>query len=304
LHFIWRQSYFGEWLPNTAKIKAGFTFLRAERGLKYLASLALAVPALALIPLAALPSIGRMRNGPGFGLGALAFVALGLIYSTYVGGDFMAMGRLVVPTLPFFILVMAATGETLGKRHLVLMRVTTFVVLGLLGCFGLLQVNPEWRQAMHFRWNQNLARTELEQWSFMKNEVKESSLLGRALSRYTAPGERLIRGNIGAVGYYSELVILDVNGLVITEVAEAENTVEFASPGHDRRVEASFFRDWQPDYQYATIMPASLSPRVGFTDQWKALLNRGKFALERQPLRAADGFESGTELRLLRDLRE
>lgn len=303
LHFAWRYSYFGEWLPNTAKIKAGFTMLRAQRGVNYLLSLLLAVPALALIPLLALPFMGRMRRGAGFGLGALAFVALGLTYCVYVGGDFMAMGRLVVPTLPFFVLILAATGQSIGKRSLVLMPVTALVGLGLLGCFGKLPVPSSWYQAAHFRWNQDLAHTELEQWNFMGNEVKDNRRLGRALALHTLPGEKLVRGNIGAIGYYSDIVLLDVNGLVIPEVASSSTPVERASPGHDRRVGAAFFRDWQPDYQYATILPASLDPHFGFTPRWKALLRRGKLVLERRALRPEDGFELGTELRLLRDVR-
>ena len=28
-HFLWRYSYYGEWMPNTAKVKAGFSGLPA-----------------------------------------------------------------------------------------------------------------------------------------------------------------------------------------------------------------------------------------------------------------------------------
>ena len=42
--FLWRKSYFGQWVPNTASIKAGFSEVRLERGWKYLVSYALAAP--------------------------------------------------------------------------------------------------------------------------------------------------------------------------------------------------------------------------------------------------------------------
>ena len=46
-HFLWRHGYYGEWLPNTARVKTGLSGARLERGANYLASLVLAMPALA-----------------------------------------------------------------------------------------------------------------------------------------------------------------------------------------------------------------------------------------------------------------
>ena len=303
LHFAWRNGYFGEWMPNTAKVKAGFSLIRGERGLKYIGSLALAVPALLLIPMVALPRLGLMRDRAAFGLGALAFLVLASSYTVFTGGDFMAMGRFLVPALPFLILVFAAVIETFRARGVVLFATIGLVATGLLGCFDLLNFSSGMRQALHFRWNSDQSVSEIEQWEFMRNEVVKNSRLGRALALHTEPGERLIRGNVGAVGFFSELYLLDVNGLVIPEVAAASKPVERASPGHDRKVDASFFRKWKPDYQFAVILPSMMGSGIGMTDRWNMLIQRGKLKLERIPLRAADGFEPGTELRLLRDLR-
>jgi arabinofuranosyltransferase len=303
VHFFWRHDYFGEWMPNTAKIKAGFSMIRGERGLKYIGSLALAAPAIALIPLLALPLLKSIRERAAYGIGALAFFALAAIYTVFTGGDFMAMGRFLVPALPFLIVLLAAIIEQFSKRGLVLLATTGLVATGLLGCFDLLNFSPGVRQALHFRWNREEPRTEVEQWEFMVNEVVSNRRLGRALALHTEPGERLIRGNVGAVGYFSELFLLDVNGLVIPEVAAASKPVERASPGHDRRVDSAFFRTWNPNYQFAIILPSNVPPRLGFQERWKKMLGRGKLELERIPLRVGDGFEAGTELRLLRDLR-
>ncbi len=303
LHFLWRHSYFGEWMPNTAKIKAGLSATRVERGLKYVGSLALAAPAIALIPLLAIPFLARIRRSMGFGIGAIGFLGLAVLYTVFAGGDFMAMGRFLVPALPFLLLIFAATMESVGTRPLALAASTGLVALGLLGCFDRLNFSADLRQALHFRWNRENARTELEQWAFMGEEVVANSLLGKALALHTQPGERLIRGNVGAVGYFSELYLLDVNGLVIPEVAAAAEVVERASPGHDRRVDPSFFRSWSPNYQFAIILPKGVAPRFGLQDRWKSMLNKGKLELERIPLREEDGFEPDTELRLLRDLR-
>ncbi|MDP6369566.1 MAG: hypothetical protein QF615_08155, partial [Planctomycetota bacterium] len=48
VHFSWRHNYYGEWLPNTARVKTGLSALRLERGAKYVLAYLCAVPSAGL----------------------------------------------------------------------------------------------------------------------------------------------------------------------------------------------------------------------------------------------------------------
>ena len=312
-HALWRHGYYGEWLPNTARVKAGFSATRLERGWGYLASLALAVPALALVPPAAtLAGRGAPRR---VGLAAAGFVLVNAGYAVFIGGDFMAMGRLLVPSLPFLALAFAAASRA-WRPVARLSFAAVLVVAGLLGNFDLLGVPASWRQAVHFRWNTETARSEVEQWDEMRANGLELAFLGRALERFTSPGESMIRSSVGAVGYFTELELFDRNGLVSPEVVDGSPPLERASPGHDRRVEPDFFLDRRPTYYGAKLLrppdPGGGGPALGREAQ--ALVAAGRLAVELHPLPvdlleppdslgplpAAARLPQGTALQLLR----
>ncbi len=300
LHFLWRHDYYGEWMPNTARVKAGYSSLRGERGLNYLLSFLLAVPSIALVIVWV--SIGSVRKGTRSMVvpSALLFVLINCGYAIYVGGDFMAMGRFFIPSLPFVALLFAAACRGIGHPALIAAFAGANVGLGLAGCLDLLPVSEDLRQRFHFRWNGPQARSEIAQWEFMDAQAKLWSDLGRALSIHTEPGESLIRGNIGATGFHSELVLLDQNGLVIPEVAGSSQPLKKASPGHDRRVDPEFFFSWGPTYLGASLSPVQAPPGAGYGVQTLRYLRSGEVIQERWPLPEEAGFPEGSELRLLR----
>ncbi len=288
-HFLWRHSYYGEWLPNTARVKAGLSLARLERGWGYTMSLLLAAPSIALVMLA-----GGLARGTPRGrvvLQSTVVVFAGVAYAVFVGGDFMAMGRFLVPSMPFLALVFAAALQAWSPslRHGFAVAV---VALNLLGCFDLLPVPSRWRQHFHFRWNTSEARSEVEQWTFMRDNGVELAELGRALALHTRPGESMIRSSVGGPGYFTELVLLDRNGLVSPEVALAHEPAERASPGHDRRAEPGFFFASQPTYYGAKLVKPGRAVKLGREAQ--GLLAEGRLEVLRHPL------EDGIELQLLR----
>ena len=299
LQFLWRKSYYGEWMPNTASIKAGFSQTRLERGWKYLMSYVLAAPVVALVPLGSLASLGRPHAQRALQVGLV--ILLGSAYPVFVGGDFMAMGRFFVPLLPFVAILFAIAMCAL--RRPVLQAIYTAAMLGLsvAGLYDALPISPETRQQFHFRWNVPAARSEVAQWEFMKGQAQRWSILGRALSLHTRPGESLIRGNIGAAGYYSELFIFDKNGLVMPDVAANAKPRLRASPGHDLSVKEPYFFDRRPTYYSAmVVVPQLLKPGEAITPALQRELDAGRLLLERTPLDPAAGFPAGVELWLLR----
>jgi hypothetical protein len=172
LHLAWRFAYYGELEPNTARVKVELGALTTERGLKYLGTFLASYPAV-LVALALGIAGTRPRSHPGAHPGALlaapAWAAcLGYgAYSVLVGGDFMAMGRFVVPALPFAALLAALWIARVGGRARAL-AAGAMLALSLLGAFDRHLVPRAWREALFFRWSAANYLTEHEQWQWMR----------------------------------------------------------------------------------------------------------------------------------------
>ena len=304
-HFLWRHAYYGDWLPNTAHVKVGSTALGLERGLKYLLTQVLSMPAIALVPLLALAARGP-RDGRAAARGVAwrsgGLLAFGALYSVHVGGDFMPMGRFLVPTLPFLALLAAFAFENLARRGALraVAGGSALIALGLAIGLDWLPLPQPWLQALHFRWNTAEARTEYVQWLGQKDQAERWARVGRALALYTRPGESIIRGPVGAVGYFTDLEVLDQNGLVTLEVARRDAGAQRVSPGHDKHVEPDFFLPRRPTYLAATILPLEAPKLADLTDEVIKLLQRDLAVLELRRLRPKDGFPPGLELRVFR----
>ena len=297
LQLAFRVGYHDAWIPNTARVKAGFSFVRLERGAGYLASLLLELPVLALLPLVIL-SWARARHR--LAVGALAVCVLGASYSVFVGGDFMTMGRFLVPTMAFVGLGFAALTRALGSGVRLAICTALVVASGLAAGFDRAPVPSAWRQRAHFRWNEPVARSEAEQWRIMRDRAEGWARVGRALGAHSEPGESIVLPNLGAISYYSEVHAFDPFGLISPEVAERETPRRRASPGHDLRVEPSFFFDREPDYLGAWISPAAAPGTAGLPRGFAGSPLGKRTRLERKGPQAGDGLAAGEELRLLR----
>ena len=100
-HMMWREATYGDWIPNTARVKLGFSGPALERGLDYVVSAWLSMPGLGL--LTAVPSrapgwgedasnrgVRRCRVRGGRGNGVLDLV----------GWRFLCFARFLVPVVP------------------------------------------------------------------------------------------------------------------------------------------------------------------------------------------------------------
>ncbi len=294
VHLVWRHGYYGEWIPNTARVKAGLSPMRLERGSLYVLSFALEVLPFALVPLAAVLVRPRSRVA----LAAAAFTAGAAAYAIFVGGDFMPMGRFLVPSLPFLALALAALLERIPPRP----RAATAAAAVALALLPSLDVHPmplAVRERLRFRWNEPEFESEIAMWRGMKLRAQEWIRLGRALRSATRPDESIVLGNIGAVGYATELVILDPFGLVDPEVAKRDAPLVRASPGHDKRVPFDFFLPRHPTYLSAWLSRTSVPLEAQLLPEWKPLVDAGAVELVREPL-ADEGSPPGVEVRLLR----
>jgi hypothetical protein len=298
-HWTWRHGVYGDWLPNTARIKAGLSRLRLERGLDYAVAYVLTVPALALAPVVAL--VSRACRSEILTIQVAFVLACTFAYAIFVGGDFMPMGRFLIVAMPFVALLVSVIVRALRPTpHAATAFALACAGLCALPSFDVHVVPASVRERFHFRWNDTRAVTEYEMWRGMKERAEHWTLLGRALARDTVPGESIILGNIGAIGYFTELEILDVFGLTNRAVAMREAPLVRASPGHDKAVAPDFFFPEHPDYWGAFLAPAAAPLAFGLPPGLLESTIGQRITIERRSQDGVAGFPPGVELRLAR----
>jgi arabinofuranosyltransferase len=304
LHVLWRLSYYGEWLPNTARVKVDIGWVILERGVMYIATYLVAFPACLLVLLLAFPLGRGLRTS--LVLPSAIMIAATLVYAVLVGGDFMAMGRFLVPALPFLALLYGLLVERLarfaGAVPLPAVALASICAgLSLLAAANVSFLPVAVRQRLDFRWSADRYRTEIEQWRMMCQNQEQWAGLGRALAQHTQAGESLITGTIGCVGYYSDLILHDPFGLVNQEAFKEEEgeKAERKTPGHGRRVPLVTFLEKHPTYLDAELatqaqpyasLPPYLRPGGPYRDQARP---------EWIPLQGIKGVPEGWVLRLV-----
>src|SRR3954449_278699 len=246
-YWIWRASYFGYPFPNTFYAKTGGGTAQVVRGamLAFIFYMQFGVPLLPwlLVALWAAPparaSLRPQRLLQAFP--AHALLVLGLLlalgytaYTIAVGGDYMAMHRFYVPVLPFMYLAAGACAAVLqkqdGGRHAAGFAAVLLVTLA--GTFfpstrlerGFFATPPvqhgDWRGVQTERWH-----------------VARLSVIGKFFRDYRRDyDESLATSAIGAIGYYSDMRVDDVHGLVDPHIAHLPAPPDFAKhrPGHGR----------------------------------------------------------------------
>jgi arylsulfatase A-like enzyme len=274
-YLIFRYAYFGDLVSNTARAKVAFSTLRFQRGLNYdlifmLTYLSVPLTILLSVPLLWGPRALRCIQ-------AAVIIVGALLYGILVGGDFFCMGRFLIPALPFLALLFALVVERWeqkwsGRRGPVALLLATAITLSLLPGYDVHLVPEALRERFHFRWRVQEHRSEHQQWEFQRQNTRRWTELGRALARHSEPGESLVCGAIGAVGYYSGLVIYDRKGIVNREVAlEIEGDAR-QSAGHEKHAPISFFEDKRPTYIAAEIVPASSATPARSRKRFRQLL--------------------------------
>lgn len=256
-HFAWRYARYDVLVPNTARVKVEFGAQALEFGAKYAATFVASYPSVLIAFAFAIWEAVRASDRRGL---AALLVALGVFgYATVVGGDFMAMGRFLVPALPFlaFAFGLALRTHSASRIKSVLAPLAVVgacVALSLPAGWNKHVVPARWREVFRFRFNNPTWLSEFDQWVLMKEQARLWSFLGRALKARTEPGESIVLGTIGAAGYFSELWIHDPFGLV--------NREEFAplpeplrrTPGHQRRIPLETFLALRPTYLEASLV--------------------------------------------------
>jgi arabinofuranosyltransferase len=243
-HLLWRRAYYGAWLPNTWAIKAHGAAMRSTEGSAYVLAWAEAVGLLYVAPLVVLL---RPRH-----LTLLVPVAGSVYYAWWIGGDFIAYGRFLVPaTIMVAGLVgwlLADAGRLLGWRAPKAVAVAAPYVLGLALCAAL-------AAAAHARWR--LDRSKPRGWvagrwegvTVMSRFALVRFAVGTWMRENLPPDTLITVGASGALPYASRLPTIDAFGLSDPVIARHPQMRpnRKARPGHQVWAPRRYIKRRDPD---------------------------------------------------------
>jgi len=250
-YWFWRYSYYQLPFSGSAYAKATFNWLVTKRGVKYVLVnwLTLVTPLLGYVGIAAALRKGRLAAG--FAVVAIAVAVP--CWAVVVGGDYMTMGRFLVPVLAFNVilsgwLIQDAWDGGLVRKLGGVVLAAALVIVGILPAWNVHLAPRDVIYSLTFRYRfYEKERTEFEQWRHQKGSAVIWSWMGITLKQYSEPGDTYVVDAIGARGYYSELFIYDCCGLVTPTVIEAQ-IWNLSTAGHERCSSSKIFFDKRPTY--------------------------------------------------------
>lgn len=251
-YFCIRALHFGQLFPNTfyAKLDYGSGLLLL-RGLDYVWRFACAMaPALLLCAAAVL----LIRSAPTWVKALATIMVVQACIVAYEGGDHFAMYRFMVPVVPLIGLVAlypcvvvparCRKGGLLGTIAVPL-GLAAIAVSGLFACKRIKADEPKTvTQYARFQKEADYAR----QWK----------QVGRWFHQHAPADASLATVAIGAVGYYSDLRIVDPFGLIDPAISRSEQVLGAGYAGHEKfDIDRIFAK--HPDYillvNYLTLQP-------------------------------------------------
>jgi hypothetical protein len=260
--FAARWAYFGEWLPNTVTLKAAGWPL-GDRVARGLAQNGWAWPsAVLLLGFAALAGRAPGRSAQRAAVGCVAVFVLGLSFSTWMGGDFLARrggwDRFTAPYLPLLLVGLCAL---LGALHVSPMRRAALVVLTLLVLLAPAVATGPDRKVLDRRLVNLELDAEPQKWS------RGWRSLGKAYADVSLPGARMAVCAAGSIVYFSHRGGVDLLGKLDPAIARlpvagppAELRCWRDWPGHNKEDIALSFERHRPDFS-AVPPPRSLRDR-------------------------------------------
>jgi len=210
IYFVWRLYYFGDLLPNTFYAKVGrfgghhwlsgfgyfYDFVKYYGG----GFLFVILPVFPIL-------LKRTSDKYYFIIGTVVVYSL---YILCVGSDWMPQYRFFVPVLPFFYLLIQKGIETLGgqikKRYMVYTVILLFLMVQSLQSLAMIILSHRPKTTFFSDSRINIKSH--------KEATSQFIEVGKLLKEIASPNDSMITYAVGAIGYYSDLYIIDTHGLV------------------------------------------------------------------------------------------
>jgi len=251
-YFLWRLTYYDEWLPNTFYAKVGATRALLDRGLVYVQEWGLRYHVLpAAIGALFLLSLERIRADAVYILGVTAALLAGIAIE---GADSFGHGRFMVPLLPLLYLAGAAGYAVLLRRVRLPAAQTALIAAVALTFAGLALVRSSQDDSM----------------AIQRRGIEDRQLLGEWLSDHAPEDYTVAAFAIGGLGYYVEQDMLDLLGVNDRVIAHTE-VIGLGSgiAGHEKYNTDYVFEQAQPEL----IVPGDSEGQAFTDEELRALLS-------------------------------
>jgi hypothetical protein len=247
VYFAWRFAYYGYPLPNTFYLKVGATLAAVSRGFEYVSEF---VAQRYGIPLLALASVLLWRET--WVRWLLLHAVLHFTYIVYVGGDFYPGHRFLLALIPTLALLCAAAFERL-TRQFTAGGIPIWIPAGAVLACLLVRTGTITRGAYAL---------EIRTWG---TTVDHNVRYMQWLAGVRRENASLVVGDIGAAGFFGDLRVVDVYG-VIDPVVAHRSTPGFGTgkPGHEKFATPEELLARKPTYMKFDYIDPRLVPADEF----------------------------------------
>ena len=221
----WRFAYYGAWVPNTYLVKSPTREgLGGPVGRLLIGGLDEVVAFLGHAGgpiVAALVAVGALRGRHPAAPLAAAALAGGFFFVKFAGGDWMPGYRFLVPFLPLWWLVALSGWRFLGERLAVSAAVTRAATAAVVAAVGLLALE----ESVRFHLDRG-------RYPYFVMTSEDMIAAAREIDGRYPPGTEIVSWRIGALAYYSDLVVIDTWGLTDAHIAR----LRYAGQATDARL--------------------------------------------------------------------
>lgn len=205
-YVLWCLWYYNDVIPNTYYAKVTFDLAQIREGLRYSYRFFMSISHISLFLFIAyflfrqLPKFTRYTQ-------MIFFFFLG--YIIIIGGDFMFSYRFFIPIMPFIVFIVTESVKNHFPRlneNIVKKRVTNFsLVMIIFICFNLASISF-------------LHKYEIKNYKMIENGKQTALYLNHKYSK----NYKIAVSAIGTLGYYSEMIIIDLLGLTNKIIAQSK----------------------------------------------------------------------------------
>jgi arabinofuranosyltransferase len=257
-YYAWRWHVFEYPFPNTYYAKTGAGFVQFIGGLTYVGKSMVNIFPIALIPVIIFLAVNGLFKSHSIDFDWF-FICLQIVTSLGVviinGGDHFAEARFIVPTLPLILILMSAGISRLMTRKTTsqLWHIACVVFIVLVTINWCAKSSKLVISIINNFQNRNISRILAADSSSLQYYVPWGYgfiKMGMTLHDIARSDQSIACVPIGAIGYYSEIRVIDMVGIVNSVIAHEPFDPKYTAtwrPGHDKG-DGTYILSQQPDY--------------------------------------------------------
>lgn len=230
--FLIRYKLYGQWLPNTFYVKVGSNIEQYLRGIGYVWDFFWNYSFVIIFLVLIVYGFLNLTKITFFTL-LFLFAIIGEVIM--VGGDGLPMYRFLLPTLPYFAVLLALfiekVNESISDRN-----VKYVIIFGLSAMLFYKAVMPPVTSVQYILYKDQ-----------KEYEIPRWTAVGKWLNKNTKENQSIAAVPIGAIGYYSDRYVYDMLGLTNKYIAHKKVDLGKGWAGHEKH-DGQYILSQKPTY--------------------------------------------------------